>query len=68
MKNSKFGFIVLLVAGIVAAFFVIKLNENAETGRKFDQEEAGKNISEIERVEEKPNTLAFLYTKEKADI
>ncbi len=60
MKNSKFGFIVLLVAGIVAAFFVIKLNENAETGRKFDQEEAGKNISEIERVEEKPNTLEEL--------
>ena len=56
MKNSKIGFIGLLVAGIVAAFFVINLNETAETGKKIDQEEAGENIGEIERVEEKLNT------------
>ena len=41
MKNLKIGFIGLLVAGIVAAFFVINLNETAETGKKIDQEEAG---------------------------
>ena len=56
MKKSKIGFVGLLVAGIVAAFFVINLNETAETGKKIDQEEEGKNIGEIERVEEKLNT------------
>ena len=56
MKNSKIGFIGLLVAGIVAAFFVINLNETAETGKKIEQEEARENIGEIERVEEKLNT------------
>ena len=43
MKNSKIGFIGLLVAGIVAAFFVIYLNETAETGKMISQEEAGEN-------------------------
>ena len=56
MKNSKIGLIGLLVAGIVAAFFVFNLNETAETGKKIDQEEARENIGEIERVEEKLNT------------
>ncbi|GIS16512.1 MAG: hypothetical protein CM15mP117_19440 [Alphaproteobacteria bacterium] len=56
MKNSKIGFIGLLVAGIVAAFFVINLNETAETGKMISQEEAGENIGDTERVEEKLNT------------
>ena len=47
MKNSKIGFIGLLVAGIVAAFFVINLNETAETGKKIDQGEVG-DIMELE--------------------
>ena len=53
MKNSKIGLIGLFVAVIVAVFFVINLNETSETGKKIDQEEAGENIGEIERVEEK---------------
>ena len=56
MKNSKIGLIGLFVAVIVAVFFVINLNETSETGKKIDQEEAGENIGEIERVEEKLDT------------